>query len=118
MKTPNRDAEKLGVLFDLPKSEIAGPQGSISSRTTVKDWLGMNPTYDVDRWGQPIAFGCDICQALRFETLEEAIAHRTEENKTIRSRYWMHDVTMVCQRRFYVADVAEIRKAAEKQESE
>jgi NACalpha-BTF3-like transcription factor len=93
----------------------AGPQGNISSRTTVKEWLGMNPAYNISRWGQPIGFGCSICQALRFETLEEAVEHRRVENKTVRSRYWMHDVTLVAQQTVYVAEASAIKAAAEKQ---
>jgi hypothetical protein len=91
----------------------AGAQ-AISSRTTVNDWLAKNPSYNVDRWGQPIAFGCDICQALRFETLEEALEHRRIENRTVRSGHWMHDVTLVARRTTYVASAAAIRAAAEK----
>ena len=83
----------------------AGPQGNISSRTTVKDWLAKNPSYNVDRWGQPVAFGCDICKALRFETLEEALEHRRIENRTVRSGAWIHDATLIAQRTMYVATI-------------
>jgi hypothetical protein len=94
----------------------AGAQ-AISSRTTVEDWLAKNPSYNVDRWGQPIAFGCDICQAVRFDTLENALDHCNSENRTVRSRHWIHSPTLIAKRVSYVASVEDINAAAEKQEA-
>lgn len=108
--------------LSLDKTEpiVAGPQGTISSRTTVKDWLNANqnsaPMFDRSR---PVAFGCSICQILRFETLEEATQHTKDENRTVRSKQWKHFVTIVAERVIgYEIAAEEILKAAEKQQSE
>jgi hypothetical protein len=88
----------------------AGPQGIISSRTTLAAWLSAHPREKefYQKQGEPIGFGCDICTALNFNTLEEAVGHVKEENKTVRSIHWKHAVTINVKQTYYLIDAADI----------
>jgi len=96
----------------------AGAQ-AISSRTTIKDWLQKNPSFNPALGGEPFAFGCSICGALDWVTLEDALDHCKSENKTVRSPYWRHDVTLKCKLiTGYEVKAEDIIAAAEKQEAQ